>query len=88
MVTSDVLYLFIFHCSVSFSVCIALEACPMFFMCFCSEVYGDGECCMNTVDTPIFGVQVAEGHNTFGFFIELVDGKSSTNCTVITDDFT
>ena len=38
---------------------------------------------MNTVDTHIFSIQVAKGDNTFGFNIELVDIKSSTNCKLL-----
>ena len=37
---------------------------------------------MNTVDTPIVDFQVADWDKTFGFIIELVDGESSTDCTV------
>ena len=35
-----------------------------------------------------FGGQVAEEDNSSGFIIELVDGKSSTNCTVFVEHFT
>ena len=35
-----------------------------------------------------FGIRVAEEDNTFGFLIELVDGKSSTSCTNFAEDFT
>ena len=40
------------------------------------------------MNTPIFSVHVAERDNTFGFIIELVDGKSSTNGMVLAEYFT
>ena len=50
------------------------------FMYFCSNVNADWEHSMNTVDTLIYDVHVADVNYTFGFIIELFDGISSKNC--------